>query len=220
MVADLVLESTASVPVNRGELVRAVQRYQVARMRRTHEALFQSPCYRPLCEFFITDLYSPREIGHSRAATLHSVADVLGSVVPRWVHDGTIGLIDLHALSERLDDRVARVLVSRGVSGELGAQVFESAYLACDDYEDRLRQIELSESSTRFGHRLARHPSVGRLMALAHRLHGLPRLHALLAMLERGFEAFRQADDIDTFVAAMRRGETGYLNDVSARQRG
>ena len=139
--------------------------------------------------------------------------------MPAWVYDGTIGLIDLHSLSERLDDRLARVLASRGVSGELSSELFESAYVACDDYDDRLQQIALSESSTRFGHRLARHPSVGRMMSLARRLQGLPRLHGLLAMLERGFDAYRQADAIDPFVAAMREGETGYLNGVYERQR-
>lgn len=201
-------------------MLRAVQQYQIARMRGTHEALFQSPAYRPLCEFFLTDLYGPREIGSSRASALHSLVAALRPVLPIWIHDGSLGLIDLHSLSERLDDRLARTLVSRGVPIALSSAEFESAYFGCDDHEERLQQIALSAAATRFGHALAGHRSVGRLLGAAHRLRGLPRLDALLAMLERGFRAFQQAHDIDPFVEAMRKGETEYLTGVYARQRG
>jgi len=205
--------------VNRGELVRAIQIYQVARMRSTHEVLFGSPRYQPLCEFFLADLYGPREIGSSRAAAVHSLVDMLKPILPGWIHDGGLGLIELHSLSEQLDDRLARTLLSHGGSVGFSKAEFEPAYLACDDYEDRLRQIALSAASTRFGHRLARDPSIVRLVRLARGLRGLQRLESLLAMLERGFRAFRQADDIDTFVEAMRVGETSYVNHVYARRR-
>ncbi len=205
---------------HRGDTLRAVQHYQIARMRETHEALFQSPGYRPLCEFFLSDLYGPREIGSSRAGALHSLVGVLRPVLPSWIHDGSLGLIDLHSLSERLDDRLARLLVSRGIRSALSSAEFESAYFGCDDHEERLGQIALSAAATRFGHALAGDRSVGRLLGAAHRLHGLPRLDPLLAMLERGSRAFQLAHDIDPFVEAMRAGETEYLNAVYASQRG
>lgn len=205
--------------MNRGDMLRAVQRYQVARMRLTHEALFRSPSYQPLCEFFLTDLYGPREIGASRAAALHSLVEAMRLLVPRWIYDGSVGLIELHSLSERLDDRLARVLVSRGVATDLTVAAFESAYFGCDDREDRVRQIALSAEATRFGQALAGHDSVARLLWAAHRLPGLPRLDALLAMFDRGLHAFRLAHDIHPFIESMRAGETRYLDGVYARQR-
>jgi hypothetical protein len=210
----------AGSSANRGDVLRAVQQYQIARMRSTHEALFQSPVYRPLCEFFVTDLYGPREVGSSRGAALHSLVVALRPVLPAWIYEGSLGLVDLHSLSERLDDRLVRLLASRGAPTPLSTADFESAYFGCDDYEDRLRQIALSDAATRFGHALARHPSAVRLLGGARRLRGLPRLDPLLAMLERGSRGFQQALDIDPFVEAMRAGETGYLNGVYARQRG
>jgi hypothetical protein len=212
-------ESRGEASVNRADMLRAVQHYQIARMRRTHEALFQSPSYRPLCEFFLADLYGPREVGSSRAAALHSLVGALRPVLPAWIHDGSLGLIDLHSLSERLDDRLARLLAERGASNLLSTAEFESAYSACDDHGDRLEQIALSAEATRFGHALAGHASVGRLLSGAQKLRGLPRLDALLAMLERGYQAFERARDIEPFIEAMRRGETEYLNGVYARQR-
>ena len=203
--------------VNRADMLRAVQHYQIARMRSTHEALFQSPNYRPLCEFFLEDLYGPREIGSSRAGALHALVAALRPVLPSWIHDGSLGLIDLHSLSERLDERLARLLVSRGAPSPLSTADFESAYFGCDDHEERLQQIALSAASTRFGHALATHPSSGRLLGGVRRLRGLPRLEPLLAMLERGSRGFGLAHDIEPFVEAMRVGETEYLNGVYGR---
>jgi hypothetical protein len=200
-------------------MLRAVQQYQIARMRSTHEALFRSPVYGPLCEFFVDDLYGPREAGFSRGVALHSLVVSLRKVLPGWIYEGALGLIDLHSLSEQLDDRLARLLLSRGTPLPLSTADFESAYVGCDDYDERLRQIALSEASTRFGHALASHPSADRLLAGARRLRGLPRLDPLLAMLERGSRGFRQAIDIEPFVAAMRAGETGYVNGVYSRKR-
>ena len=46
---------------------RAIQAYQVRRMRATHDGLFRSPEYRPLCEFFLEDLYGPRDFSRRTA---------------------------------------------------------------------------------------------------------------------------------------------------------
>lgn len=206
--------------MNRADTLRAVQRYQVARMRSTHEALFASPTYRPLCEFFLTDLYGPREIGASRAAAMRSLVEAMRFLVPRWIYDGSVGLVELHSLSERLDDRLARQILSAGGAPELDVGVFESAYFRCDDRDDRLRQIALSAAATRFGHALTGHHSVDRLLWAAHRLPGLPSLGPLLTMFDRGLHAFRLAREIEPFIERMRAGETGYLDGVYFRQRG
>ena len=205
---------------NRGDTLRAVQQYQIARMRSTHAALFQAPVYRPLCEFFLEDLYGPREAGSSHGAALHSLLTAMRPVLPSWIHEGALGLIDLHTHSERLDDRLARLLVSREAAVPLSTSDFESAYIGCDDYEERLQQIALSAAATRFGHALARQPSAVRLLGGARRLRGLPRLEPLVAMLERGSRGFQLALDIDAFVETMRAGETAYLDGLYARQRG
>jgi hypothetical protein len=205
---------------NRGDMLRAVQQYQIARMRSTHEALFQSPVYRPLCEFFLDHLYVPRQAESSSGAALYPLVAVLRPVVPVWIHQGSLGLIDLQTLSERLDDRLARLLVSREAPSPLATPDFESAYFGCDDYEERLRQIALSAAATRFGHVLASHPSTIRLIEGARKLRGVPRVESLVALLERASRSFQGSPDIEPFVEAMRAGETEYLNGVYARQRG
>jgi hypothetical protein len=200
-------------------MLHAVQRYQIERMRVTHEALLRTPGYGQLCEFFLRDLYGLPEVGASRAAALSTLVDVLRSVLPRWIREGAAELVELYALSEQLDDRLARMLLHRGASTRFSAAEFESAYFHCDDYADRIRQIELSAASTSFGHTLSTHRSVARLLAVARALPGFPRLNPLLALLERGYRAMNQVRQIGPFIEAMRSGETTYVNGVYARQR-
>jgi hypothetical protein len=206
--------------VDRRQLLRAIQLFQVARMRVTHEALFRTPGYGALCEFFLGDLYGPWEAGASRAVPLNALAAALRPLLPAWIHDGAVGLIELHALSEQLDDRLARTLASRGCSARFSAQEFEAAYVRCDDYADRVRQIALSEAGTSFGFALSRHRSVGRLLGAARRVRGPARVDSLLAILERGHHAFSRVGEIGPFVAAMRAGETAYLDGIYSKARG
>jgi hypothetical protein len=200
------------------EMLRAVERFQVARMRVTHAALFDSPSYRRLCEFLLVDLYGHHEF-RTRASTFHALGHVLRPILGRSLFEGCLRLIELQALSERLDDRLVRELIARGASPSFVQEEFEEAYRRCDDYAERRRQIDLSTVCTKFVHALALRPAATRLLALARRVHGLHRLDALLAMLERGHRAFSGAGDIGPFIEDMRSGEAGYLDGIYARRR-
>jgi hypothetical protein len=206
--------------LDRSGMRRAIQQYQVARMRATHEALFRSPVYGPLCEFFVADLYGPREVGLAREATLRSLGRLLKPVLPAWIFDGAVGLIDLQSLSARLDDRLARTLLSAGGSIRFSSEAFEAAYYRCDDYADRARQIGLSEACTRFAFELSRHQSVGRLLSTARRLQRHSSVDSLMAVLERGHHAFSRVDEIGPLLAGMRAGETAYLDGIYKKMRG
>src|SRR5262245_50708188 len=109
-------------------MLRAIQLYQVARMRVTHEALFRSPTYRPLCEFFVADLYGPRDVALARQVSLETFVARLRFVVPAWISDGALGLVELQSLSAQLDDRLARTLLAAGCSTGFPREEFEAAY--------------------------------------------------------------------------------------------
>lgn len=198
---------------SRADLRAAVERYQSDRMRRTHAGLLAHPVYRPLCEFFLEDLYGIRDFG-ARAETFASLAHVLRPVLGRRIFEGAQDLIELQALSARLDERLARGLEALGATLPLSRPDFEAAFRQCDDRAERLRQIDLSERCTGLVHELSRHRSTPRLLSLARHLGSLRRFRALLATLERGYRALRGVEDIRPFVRAMRDGEVGYLDAV------
>jgi len=200
------------------ELLRAVERFQVERMRATHAALFLSPRYRPLCEFLLVDLYGHHEF-RTRATTFYALGHMLRPILGRALYEGCLRLIELQALSERLDDRLVRELMARGATPAFTEDEFEQAYRRCDDYAERRHQIDLSTVSTKFVHALALRPAAARLLGIARRVRGLHRLEALLAMLERGHRAFSGAGEIGPFIEDMRNGEAAYLDGIYARRR-
>ena len=201
-------------------MLRAIQRYQVARMRATHEALFRSPVYGRLCEFFVADLYGPRERSLAWQASLESFVARLKSLVPAWISDGALGLVELQSLSAQLDDRLARALFTAGCSIHFSSEEFEAAYFRCDDHADRVRQIALSEACASYAFALSRHRSVGFLLGAARKLHRHASVDSLIAILERGHGALVGVGEIDPFLAAMRAGETAYLDGIYAKMRG
>ena len=207
-------------PLDRGEMLRAIQRYQVARMRATHEALFRSPVHGRLCEFFVADLYGPRERSLAWQASLESFVARLKSLVPAWISDGALGLVELQSLSAQLDDRLARALFTAGCSIHFSSEEFEAAYFRCDDHADRVRQIALSEACASYAFALSRHRSVGFLLGAARKLHRHASVDSLIAILERGHDALVGVGEIDSFLAAMRAGETAYLDGIYAKMRG
>jgi hypothetical protein len=200
------------------EMLRAVERFQVERMRATHAALFLSPRYRPLCEFLLVDLYGHHEF-RTRATTFYALGHMLRPILGRVLYEGCLRLIELQALSERLDDRVVRELLAHGATPSFTEDEFEQAYRRCDDYAERRHQIDLSTVSTKFVHALALRPAAARLLGIARRVRGLHRLEALLAMLERGHRAFSGVGEIGPFIEDMRNGEAAYLDGIYARRR-
>jgi hypothetical protein len=187
-------------------------------MRVTHAELLRSPVYRPLCEFFLDDLYASPDIA-SRATALRSLADLVRPVLGPWMYEGACGLVELQSLSDRLDARLAEQLERDDASTSFGAADFETAYVRSSDYSDRLRQVGLTTESNTFVHALSRHRSAGFLLALARRLGSLRRLDSLFRTLERGYRSYRGVADIRPFNDAMRAGEVAYLDALYARRR-
>ncbi len=200
-----------------GEMVRAVQRFQVKRMQGTHAALFRSPRYGPLCAFFVQDLYGPRDVA-PRTATFHSVSHLLRPILGQRLFLGAQRLVELQRLSDGLDGELARRLVEQGASTGFAAADFETAFRLCDNHPDRQRQLELSIRSTIFVHDLSRRRSVKHLFRAARKLKGMRRLHSTLAVLDRGYVAFRKIDEIRPFTRSMRQGEVEYMERVFESQ--
>jgi hypothetical protein len=199
-------------------MLEAVQRYQVARMRVTHADLLRSPVYRPLCDFFLDDLYGAPDIA-ARAVALRSMTDIVKPILGRWMYEGARGLVELQTLSDTLDRRLAEQLLQDGASTSFGEAEFEDAYVRSDDDADRLRQIDLTTACNTFVHSLSQHSSAGRLLWLARRLSSLRRLESLFRTLERGYQSYRGIGDIRPFNEAMRAGERAYLDALYARRR-
>jgi hypothetical protein len=196
-------------------VLRAVRRYQVARVLATHAAARREPACAGLFDFVLIEVYASADVNAVRASALGRILGALEPFLPVLVRDAARSALDLYALSEQLDDRLARALVLRGSTPAFSAAEYEAAYADCDDRADRMRQIDLFEEAMMRALRAG--PPDRR--ALAGVPVDLPQVHRLLALAERGFRALEAVGDIGPLLQAVRRGEAAYADGVYARER-
>lgn len=176
--------------------VQALKRYQQQRFERTYADLLAHPRYAGASNFFLQELYGPSDFTQ-RDAQFARIVPALVRLFPAEVVGTVETLAELHALSERFDSAMARMLPDAPVE----ASSYVRAWQACGDPPGRERQIVLMEAVGRSldhltHNRLLRHSL--KLMRAPARAAGLG---ALQTFLEAGFDTFRGMRGADEFLS-------------------
>lgn len=196
----------------------ALQIFQANRLRRDYRDLAEVPQYTPVGEFFFTDIYGPGDFSDrdAQGRRLHHIVHLLPGVAARDVEE----VLDLLDLTNRLDDDLARAMLAAGVGVGFDEPTYERFYRAADNYDQRLRQLQLIDASLHNVFKLSRSGLLGialhrsRLMA---RLVGIEAVHGFLA---RGYDALRGVGEIDTFAVTIYNRELQRLNRIYDRAAG
>ncbi|MEK8051345.1 hypothetical protein AACH10_13925 [Ideonella sp. DXS22W] len=191
--------------------VMPLKAYQAARFQRTYADLLDGRVaagrYAAGARFFLDELYGPKDFS-ARDAQFSRVVPTLVRLFPAALVDTVAELVELHALSEQMDDAMAQQLArqqaeavapSEPATPTLNATAYIRAWQAVGQPAARERQITLTmnmmtalEKHTR--HRLLR---VG-LRAMRGAAHAAG-LGALQDFLEAGFDTFGAMGDIGPF---------------------
>jgi len=170
----------------------AVRTYQQKRLAQTHADLLASDKYGPAATFFLTELYSTEDLTQ-RDADIERVIKILVKFLPDKALATLAAALEMDALSELLDGRLAATLRSRqGTGGALtiDATSYRLAYRSMGDFRLRLRQMDLTEEIGLALDKLARMPllmTLLRVMRAPATAGGVGGLHEFL---ERGYAAF------------------------------
>jgi hypothetical protein len=170
-----------------GARVVSVKHYQQQRLRRTYADIAAVPRYRSATAFFLQELYGPEDFTRRDAQFARVVSGL--KLFPEEVGRTIAALIELHALSERLDTLMAEA-AGADADVELDDAAYARAWRAVGQPAERERQIALL---LQVGQALDRHTSSRLLRATLHMMRGPARaagLDALQGFLERGFDAF------------------------------
>ena len=176
-----------------GEPVRAARRqalraFQAARLARTHADLRHSPRYGRAAEFFLTDLYSPRDLGPLMTNTL-PVSGLRALLLAA----------EVDAVSEQFDAAMVNALGQR-LDAALADADYAAAYRAVGDAPGRQHQIDLILGTGQTLDRLAHKPGLAALLKMMRGPAQLAGLGELQSFLERGFTAFRSMDSARVFL--------------------
>ena len=187
-----------------------LKEWQSARLARTYADLLASERYRPAAEFFLSDLYGPKDF-RSRDEELARVVPVMVRVLPARALLTLLQAVQMDMLSESLDTDMVLALRAAGRSRDIDMAAYVAAYRACGRRADRETQIALIDHIGKTLDRLTRMPLIRmslRIMEGPARLAGLAGLHSFL---QRGFDAFSAMDGADEFLATVTARETALM---------
>jgi hypothetical protein len=193
-----------------------LREWQAHRLARTYANLLADPHYRPACEFFLSDIYAPRDFSQ-RDHDLERIHQFLSRVLPAYTIQLLSETVELNRMTNALDNRLLRVLVDQlGVADSITPECYAQAYRSCDNYAERVRQIDLTRSILMQVGDGARRRVVSAAMKMAK----VPAQRAgwvdLYDFLERGRQAFRHMKDVKTFVDTIAQCEMRILDLIYA----
>lgn len=207
------------VPVSEQGLlpeIATLRDFQSRRLATTHADLLAHPRYRPAAEFFLTDVYAPRDFSQ-RDADMQRFYEGVSRVLPERAVSILADVVALANLTNQLDERLARALVTElGVTDTITPEQYAAGYRLCDNYEDRRRQIKLIGDIGRGIDRLIHIPFVSVALRLAHAPAVLAGWGDLQHFLERGFGAFKHMKGAAEFLDTIDRREMAILDRIFA----
>jgi hypothetical protein len=190
-----------------------LKEWQSARLARTYADLLASERYRPAAEFFLSDLYGPKDF-RSRDEELARVVPVMVRVLPARALLTLLEAVQMDTLSESLDTDMVLALRNARREGDIDLP----AYVACGRRVDREQQIALVDKIGKTLDRLTRMPLIRVSLRLMHgpaHLAGLGELHSFL---QRGFDAFSFMNGADEFLAIVTARETALMREWLPRR--
>jgi hypothetical protein len=193
-----------------------LRNWQAQRLAGTYADLLESPRYAPAGRFFLTDIYAPRDFTR-RDQDVEEMYRILLSFLPPRMLKPLALTIELHNVTEELDQALLEVLVNQlGMTDSVTEQLYAEGYRICDNYAERVQQINLIVEVGRGVDRLVHLPLVGTTLRLARwpaERTGWSELHDFL---RRGFAAFKHMQGAGTFLGIIQEREMRILDKIFA----
>lgn len=198
------LRGTGAVAPARLQELKA---FQSARLTASYADIASQPRYREATDFFLHDLYGPKDFSR-RDASMLRILPAMTRMLPAGAVQTAALAIELEAVSEELDHRVAIALPA----GPIDDASYGEGYRAGSTRAEREHQIEVIVGVGDRLDALVAMPLVYRTLKLMRTPARLAGLEDLQDFLERGFHAFREMDGASEFLALIRQREMTILS--------
>ncbi|HET9652017.1 MAG TPA: hypothetical protein VFP36_07495 [Usitatibacter sp.] len=189
--------------------LKELKRWQSERLAATYADLSHQPRYREATRFFLHDLYGPKDFSHRDEAIMR-ILPAMSRLLPRSAVETAALAIELEALSEELDHRVAAALPP----GPITDASYAEANRRSVPRVERERQIALTQGVAHRLDSLVRKPLVLRTLQLMRGPARAAGLSDLQDFLERGFSSFRAMHGSAEFMAVLRERETAIIDEI------
>jgi hypothetical protein len=192
-----------------------LKEWQAARLARSYADLLASERYKPAAEFFLSDLYGPKDF-RTRDEELARVVPVMVHMLPAKALLTLLEAVKMDTLSESLDTDMVLALRKAGKVRKIDWPAYVAAYRNCDRKQDRELQIALIDKIGKTLDRLTRMRLIRVSLKLMNGPAHLAGLGALHSFLQRGFDAFSDMKGADEFLSIVTERETALMKEMFA----
>jgi hypothetical protein len=192
---------------------RALQSFQSDRFNRTYSDLKQNPEFADIAAFFFTRLYGPADFSF-RDVSIKKLHRILDGKVYGGMLTAVALVIELHELSDSLDDRMTALMLADGRGPALSMVRYQDLYRRLANYDQRIYQIDLSCRAVRHFHRLSRKWVVGLSLKTVRATAHLIGAGEIMDFVYEGYEAFRKIKAIDFFTETIDRREKAWHDEI------
>jgi hypothetical protein len=123
-------------------------------------------------------------------------------------------VIELHELSDRLDDRMVDDMLAAGIGPDFNMDQYQMIYRGLDNYDERIYQINLSTEVTRAFHRLSRKWIVALSLKTVRTTAHMIGMGKIIDFIYEGYEGFRVIKAIDFFVDTVQERELAWHEKI------
>lgn len=188
-----------------------VKRFQALRFTATYADLLDSPRYQRAAHFFLNELYGDKDYAQ-RDQQFSRIANTIARLFPKAVVETAAALAEVHALTEALDDRMARQwLLDR--AGGLAGRYFR-CWRAVGDMAARRRQLQLVLHLGQELDQLTHRRGLRSLLKMMRTPAAAAGLSALQDFLEAGFESFAQMQGATEFLKVVETRESALIDSL------
>jgi hypothetical protein len=188
-----------------------IKRFQAQRFRATYADLLHTPRYRGAASFFLRELYGEQDYAQ-RDQQFARIASTIARVFPQAVVETAALLAEVHALTEQLDDSMARHWLV--ASAPTVPARYIRGWRMVGDRPARFRQLEVVLHLGRELDRLTRMRGLRSLLKLMRAPAAAAGLNSLQGFLEAGFDAFANMKGASEFLALIEKRESLWINSL------
>jgi hypothetical protein len=174
-----------------------LQAFQSKRLRRDYRDLSAIAQYTPVGEFFFEEMYGPRDFSERDASArrLQHFLHMLPGVHLRDIEE----VLELLELTVSLDDQLAQMMHADMAPLDFDEPTYEAYYRRQDNYDERLRQLDLVRSCLLNVFHLSRSALLGVALHRSRLVARLTGIEAVHTFLTKGYDALRGMQSIDHF---------------------
>jgi hypothetical protein len=177
------------------ESIRKLQTWQTNRLLVTHDDLWNSERFKPAMQFFVDELYGPRDFSQRDVEVARAVPKMT-KIIP---NKGLISLqsaLRLNCLSLELDIALAQKLGSEVINRNR----YFDCYRQSSNQSQREEQIQLLENLSIDLPKVVRIPGISVILMLSRKPAKVAGVESLHAFLEKGFNAFKKLGNVHDFI--------------------